>query len=129
MDMSFANSALSHTAPGVAACVSWLPFGTTGWSPLTANVQGVLAWVGVTSTLIRVEAGAGEPDDPQPANASAATKDSMAAEMTRPCRTPQVSHHLGMSLEEAQAATTTSGQLGRKVTVALASGFGVGAVG
>jgi nucleoside-diphosphate-sugar epimerase len=34
-----------------------------------------------------------------------------------------------MSLEEVQAATTTSGQLARKVTVALASGLGVGAVG
>jgi transcriptional regulator GlxA family with amidase domain len=70
-----ADSALLHTVPGVAAEVSWLPFGGTGWSPATANAHEVLAGVA---------AGAGWPDDVQPDSASAAAKATIAAQMPRP---------------------------------------------
>jgi len=42
MASSAENLALSHSAFGVAACVSWLPLGDTGLAPLTVNTAVAL---------------------------------------------------------------------------------------
>jgi hypothetical protein len=93
VDMYLLNSARSHTAAGVAACVSWLPFVGTGWSPLTANVHG-LARDGVDVTC-GVAAGAGGPGDPQQDSVSAAARDKIAVQMPRPAceRSPRGRTH------------------------------------
>jgi hypothetical protein len=55
--LSAANAALSHTAPGVWACVSWLPLGSTGRTPVTLKANG--AWAAEGTALAGGDPAAG----------------------------------------------------------------------